>query len=133
MTKTKEELNQLKEEYETLTTKLKELSEEELINVSGGGTSFNELAYGVALNSIEKALNGIQSSVSRRYSETYSEAIKCLNYAKEFLSNKDMNSLRRIMPNLKEKAFELSHVSSTLYLELKRIFDVLDSYLNNNH
>lgn len=133
MKKTKEELNQLKEEYETLTTKLKELSEEELLNVSGGGTSFNELAYGIALNSIEKALNGIQSSVSRRYSETYSEAIQCLNYAKEFLSNKDMNSLRRIMPTLKEKTFELRRVSSALYLELEKIFSDLDSYLNNSH
>ena len=132
MTKTKEELSELKNEYETLTSKLEELSDEELINVSGGGTSFNELAYKAALNSIEKALNGIQSSVSRRYSETYSEAIKCLNYAKEFLSNKDMNSLRRIMPTLKEKAFELHRASPTLYLELKRIFDVLDSYLNNH-
>ena len=37
MPKMKEELEQLKEEYETLTAKLKELSEEELMNVTGGG------------------------------------------------------------------------------------------------
>ena len=110
-----------------------ELKDEDLEQVSGGGTSFNEFAYKVALDSIEKALNGIQSSISRRYSQTYSEAIQCLNYAKEFLSNKDMNSLRRIMPTLKEKAFELRRVSSALYLELEKIFSALDSYLNNNH
>ena len=36
MAKTKEELNQLKQEYETLTNKLKELSEDELMIVTGG-------------------------------------------------------------------------------------------------
>ena len=36
MAKTKEELNELKNEYETLTAKLKELSEEELKEISGG-------------------------------------------------------------------------------------------------
>lgn len=36
MAKTQEELKQLKEEYETLTTKLKELTEEELKQVTGG-------------------------------------------------------------------------------------------------
>lgn len=36
MAKTKEELNQLKVEYETLNNKLKELSENELDYVSGG-------------------------------------------------------------------------------------------------
>ena len=36
MTKTKEELNQLKEEYKTLTAKLKELTEDELNVVTGG-------------------------------------------------------------------------------------------------
>ena len=34
--KTKEELNQLKIEYEVLTTKLKELNEDELMLVTGG-------------------------------------------------------------------------------------------------
>ena len=39
--KTKEELKELKDEYETLTTKLKELTEEELTLVTGGAnTSF---------------------------------------------------------------------------------------------
>ena len=33
MAKTKEELNQLKNEYESLTSKLKELTEEDLKNV----------------------------------------------------------------------------------------------------
>ena len=36
MTKTKEELNKIKEEYETLTVKLKELTEDELKAVTGG-------------------------------------------------------------------------------------------------
>ena len=36
MAKTKEELNQLKVEYETLSSKLKELTEEELEQVTGG-------------------------------------------------------------------------------------------------
>ena len=36
MAKTKEELKELKEEYESLTTKLKELTEEELLLVTGG-------------------------------------------------------------------------------------------------
>ena len=34
--KTKEELNQLKQEYETLNAKLKELTEDELKMVTGG-------------------------------------------------------------------------------------------------
>lgn len=36
MAKTQEELNQLKNEYESLTNKLKELNEEELKLVTGG-------------------------------------------------------------------------------------------------
>ena len=36
MAKTKEELNELKKEYETLNSKLKELTEEELNMVTGG-------------------------------------------------------------------------------------------------
>ncbi|MBQ0035700.1 MAG: bacteriocin [Firmicutes bacterium] len=36
MAKTKEELSQIKKEFETLTTKLKELSEDELKMITGG-------------------------------------------------------------------------------------------------
>ena len=36
MTKTLEELNELKKEYETLTAKLKEISDDELKIVTGG-------------------------------------------------------------------------------------------------
>ena len=36
MTKTKEELNELKAEYNALTAKLQELTEDELIQVTGG-------------------------------------------------------------------------------------------------
>ena len=36
MAKTQEELKQLKEEYETLNKKLKELTEDELLQVTGG-------------------------------------------------------------------------------------------------
>lgn len=49
MKKTKEELNQLKSEYETLNTKLKELSDEELKEVVGG-------SWLDALNKIGKAM-----------------------------------------------------------------------------
>ena len=38
--KTKEELNALKEEVETLNKKLAELNEEELAQVSGGGSTY---------------------------------------------------------------------------------------------
>ena len=38
MSKTKEELNALKEEVETLNEKLHELTEEEIAQVSGGAT-----------------------------------------------------------------------------------------------
>lgn len=40
--KTKEELNELKSEYETLTTKLQELSEEEFKEVVGGTQECDE-------------------------------------------------------------------------------------------
>lgn len=39
--KTKEELNTLKEEYETLNSKLRELTEEELAEIIGGITLHN--------------------------------------------------------------------------------------------
>ena len=39
--KTKEELNTLKEEYETLNAKLRELTEEELAEITGGITLHN--------------------------------------------------------------------------------------------
>lgn len=39
MNKTQEELNQIKEEYKTVTTKLRDLSEEELKVVTGAGKS----------------------------------------------------------------------------------------------
>lgn len=41
MSKTKEELNALKEEMETLTTKLKELTDDELKEITGGAISIN--------------------------------------------------------------------------------------------
>lgn len=47
MAKTKEELNVLKQEYETLTTKLQELSEEELKMVTGGKDA---VKLGLSLN-----------------------------------------------------------------------------------
>ena len=42
MPKTKEELIQLKNEYESLTSKLKELTEEDLKNVLGGNAVNND-------------------------------------------------------------------------------------------
>ena len=44
MPKTPEELNQLKTEYQTLNTKLAELGEEELEQVSGGNITLEEIA-----------------------------------------------------------------------------------------
>ena len=41
--KTKEELNTLKEEVETLNKKLAELTEEELAQVSGGGWVYQDI------------------------------------------------------------------------------------------
>lgn len=42
MIKTKEELTQLKNEYESLTSKLKELTEDDLKNVLGGKAANND-------------------------------------------------------------------------------------------
>ena len=43
MAKTQEELNQLKNEYETLNNKLKELTDEELKQVTGGTLQFTPI------------------------------------------------------------------------------------------
>ena len=43
MTKTQEELNELKKEYETLNSKLKELSEDELKQVTGGSIQKSDI------------------------------------------------------------------------------------------
>ena len=43
--KTKEELNALKEEVETMNKKLAELTEEELAQVSGGRRSLNDFVF----------------------------------------------------------------------------------------
>ncbi|MBQ0036895.1 MAG: bacteriocin [Firmicutes bacterium] len=48
MAKTQEELNQLKEEYETLTNKLKELTEDELKQVAGGVT-YDDAKSGITM------------------------------------------------------------------------------------
>ena len=42
MAKTKEELNTLKEEYEALSVKLKELTDDELMQVTGGEHQVNK-------------------------------------------------------------------------------------------
>ena len=44
MAKTQEELNTLKNEYKTVTNKLKELNDEELGYVTGGGLKINPLS-----------------------------------------------------------------------------------------
>ena len=53
MSKTKEELNQLKTEYETLTTKLKELTDDELKEVTGGESYPTPTPVGPSVNSSE--------------------------------------------------------------------------------
>ena len=45
MAKTQKELNTLKEEYEVLTNKLKELSEDELELVASGGIAIDDWNY----------------------------------------------------------------------------------------
>ena len=47
MPKTKDELNQLKEDYKKLTEQAKELSDEELENVTGGCTTYGDGYDGV--------------------------------------------------------------------------------------
>ena len=47
MVKTKEELNELKNEYETVTNKLNELSEDELEYVTGGLSVSGAIAMGL--------------------------------------------------------------------------------------
>ena len=42
MAKTQEELNQIKKEYELLTNKLKELTDDELMQVTGGASPWSE-------------------------------------------------------------------------------------------
>ena len=54
MSKSKEELNALKEEVETLSRKLHELTDEELEQVSGGNTySGHQAAHSLGLNNTD--------------------------------------------------------------------------------
>ena len=48
MAKTKEELSALKQEYETLTSKLKELNDDELMQVTGGIATSNPIVIQAA-------------------------------------------------------------------------------------
>ena len=59
--KTKEELNALKEEVETLNQKLAELTDEELAQVSGGATATYIVKPGDTLSSIAQHL-GVKMS-----------------------------------------------------------------------
>lgn len=55
MTKTKEELNKIKEEYDSLKRKINELSDEELKEVTGGDvTSANVVGYNLNSNDFNK-------------------------------------------------------------------------------
>ena len=56
MPKTKEELKELKEEYETLNNKLQKLTEDELKQVTGGNTS----PWSETLDTVELLENGGQ-------------------------------------------------------------------------
>ena len=72
MTKTKEELNQLKKEYETMINRLKELSDDELNIVTGGNDTLiisrhnirNPLAIGLNLNLNDYNYHYQESSIS---------------------------------------------------------------------
>ena len=58
--KTKEELNALKEEVETLNKKLHELTEEELEQVSGGGVKLNaiDMSNGIMPGLVSQIVQG---------------------------------------------------------------------------
>ena len=85
MAKTQEELNTLKNEYESLTTKLKELSEEELQQVFGGGDNAVELVDGkyhfilnTVLVSYEQSPAIIYYSIYEDKYATIDETVRCL-------------------------------------------------------
>ena len=60
MTKTKEELAELKKEFETLSGKLKELTEEELLEVFGGSED-GEQSFYLLFEAPNQNLNGVYS------------------------------------------------------------------------
>ena len=55
--KTKDELNQLKQEYESLATKLNELTDDELAVVSGGNDG-----YGLTRKSVEHIVKPLKDA-----------------------------------------------------------------------
>ena len=63
MKKTKEELNTLKQEYETLNNKLQELTEDELKEVSGG-TNLANIIGGIATINTAQVIIG--SALSKK-------------------------------------------------------------------
>ena len=67
--KTKEELNDLKEEFETLNKKLIELTEEELVQVTGGATE------GLKPLILEKGFGFIESQTYERGSDKAAKVI----------------------------------------------------------
>ena len=82
MTKTKEELEQLKSECETLNNKLRELSEEELNVVIGGESD--------KLKSLTTGAAGIQTTIEPSEPEKqYCQIIAC-QYTKESCINKNI-------------------------------------------
>ena len=61
--KTKEELSALKEEVETLNRKLRELTEEELAQVSGGGWVYQDIEISLESENGEEEKQGYNVAV----------------------------------------------------------------------
>ena len=70
MAKTKEELQQLKKEYETLNNKLSQLSENELQEVIGGELVSQEI---VGFHNINSGINGNLQSGSMIHAPTFDD------------------------------------------------------------
>lgn len=88
MAKTKEELNQLKVEYETVTTKLQELTDDELKQVSGGGYPMDNFA-----GKIKNAL-GMSCAQALVYFAPFLKAFKEANSDKIFIADQFENVLK---------------------------------------
>ena len=75
MTKTQEELKQLKEEYEALTTKLKELTENELQQVAGGAGDWYDfrtsIDYDEEVQNIILSNKDAQNGFRKDYADHY--------------------------------------------------------------
>ena len=70
--KSKEELNALKEEMETLNEKLAELTEDELTQITGGGPLFNVTTGGGPLFNVTVKADGVVKASGTINGQAYS-------------------------------------------------------------